>query len=206
VRWPKWAAANGTLVIEHDYDAHYRYDQLRASALQALAPEHVAYVGSTTALLAPAIRLGWSVLPARLVEPVAHQLFADVIGTPRLTQLALAEFIARGYLDRHLRRTGAAFKTRRETLVRALAERLPQATPQGRAAGLYASFALPEEADEAKLLAAARRRGIALDGFNEHATFPQRPGLVLGFASAPEPTLERGAALLEAAWEEAMPA
>jgi GntR family transcriptional regulator/MocR family aminotransferase len=202
----EWAAASGTLVIEHDHDAHYRYDQVRTSALQALAPEHVAYVGSTSGLLAPAIRLGWSVLPARLVEPVAHQLFADVIGTPRLTQLALAEFTARGYLDRHLRRTGAAFKRRRETLVRALAERLPQATPQGRAAGLYASFALPEGTDEAKLLAAARQRGIALDGFNEHATFPQPPGLVLGFASAPEPTLEDGAARLQAAWEEANPA
>ena len=199
----EWAAANDALVIEHDNDAHYRYDQVRTSALQALAPEHVAYVGSTSALLAPAIRIGWAVLPARLVEPVARQLFADVIGTPRLTQLALADFIARGYLDRHLRRTGVAFKRRRETLVRALAQELPQAMLQGRAAGLYASFALPEGTDEARMLGAARRRGIALDGFDEHATVSHDPGLVLGFASAPEPTLEEGAARLQAAWEEA---
>jgi GntR family transcriptional regulator/MocR family aminotransferase len=198
----EWAAHRSALVIEHDYDGHFSYDQGRASALQALAPEHVAYVGSTSALLAPAIRIGWSVLPARFVEPVAHQLFADVIGTPRLTQLALAEFIARGYLDRHLRRTGAAFKRRRATLVRALTERLPEWTLEGRAAGLHMSVALPEGTDEAKLLAAARRRGVALDGVNEHATFPQRPGLVLGFASAPEPTLEYAATLLEAAFEE----
>ena len=198
-----WAAGEGKLVIEHDYDAHFRYDQVRTGALQALGPEHVAYLGSASALLAPAIRLGWAVLPARFVEPVAHELFAAVIGTPRLTQLALAEFIDRGYLDRHLRRTGAAFKRRRATLVDALTRKLPQATLQGRAAGLYVSLALPEGTDEAKLLVAARRRGVALDGVNEHAALLQRPGLVLGFAAAPEATLQRGAALLQAAWMEA---
>jgi GntR family transcriptional regulator/MocR family aminotransferase len=192
----EWAAAGDRLVIEHDYDAHYRYDQSPPGALQALSPEHVAYVGSTSALLAPAIRLGWAVLPAGLVEPVAHQLFASAVGTPRLTQLALADFIARGELDRHLRRTRAAFKRRREALVEGLP---PEWTVQGPAVGLYVSVALPAGTDEAQLLAGARRRGIALDGFNEHATSAQPPGLVLGFAAAPEPTLRRGVGMLHAA-------
>ncbi|HEV8251213.1 MAG TPA: PLP-dependent aminotransferase family protein [Gaiellaceae bacterium] len=197
-----WAAAGDRLVIEHDYDAHFRYDQTPAGALQALSPEHVAYVGSTSALLAPAIRIGWAVLPARFVEPVAHELFATVVGTPRLTQLALAEFVARGYLDRHLRRTRVAFKKRREALVEGLRTRLPQWTLQGPPVGLYISLVVPERTDEAKLLAGARRRGIALDGFNEHSLSARPPGVVLGFAAAPEPTLRRGAGLLRAAWEE----
>ena len=198
-----WAVGQNKLVIEHDYDAHFGYEQRRAGALQALAPEHVAYVGSTSALLAPAVRIGWAVLPARLVEPVAHELFVTAIGAPRLTQLAFAEFIARGYLDRHLRRTLSAFKRRREALVAALARGFPQATLQGEATGLYLSVALPDGTDEARFLAAARRRGVALDGFEEHGTLPHRPGAALGFASAPEPTLEYAVELLRAAWEEA---
>jgi GntR family transcriptional regulator/MocR family aminotransferase len=153
-------------------------------------------VGSTSALLAPAIRIGWAVLPAGLVEPVAHQLFASAVGTPRLTQLALADFVARGELDRHLRRTRAAFKRRREALIEALP---PEWTVQGPAVGLYVSVALPAGTDEARLLAGARRRGIALDGFNEHAISAHPPGLVLGFAAAPEPTLRRGVGMLQTA-------
>ena len=198
----EWAAACDRLVIEHDYDAHYRYDQTPPGALQALSPEHVAYVGSTSALLAPAIRIGWAVLPARLVELVAHQLFASVVGTPRLTQLALAELIARGELDRHLRRTRAAFKKRRDALVAALPA---EWTVQGPPVGLYVSAVLPAGTDEAALLAGARCRGIALDGFNEHSTSTQPPGLVLGFAAAPEPTLRRGARALRTAWDHVRP-
>jgi GntR family transcriptional regulator/MocR family aminotransferase len=146
--------------------------------------------------------LGWAVLPARLVEPVARQVFATAVGCPRLTQLALAEFIVRGYLDRHLRKTGAAFKKRREALVDALRTGFPQARLRGGAVGLYVSVALPEGTDEPKLLAAARYRGLALDGVNEHAASPQPSGLALGFAAAPEPTLRRGVDLLAAAWRE----
>jgi GntR family transcriptional regulator/MocR family aminotransferase len=100
-----WAAAGDRLVIEDDHDGHFRYGGIHAGALQALAPEHVAYVGSASALLAPAVRLGWAVLPARLVAPVADRLFVTALATSRLMQFALAEMIEQGYLDRHLRRS-----------------------------------------------------------------------------------------------------
>jgi GntR family transcriptional regulator / MocR family aminotransferase len=80
------------------------------AALQALAPEHVAYVGTASALLVPTIRLGWSLLPSRLVEQVAGYMAKNVFALPRLEQLALAEFIAKGYLDRQLRRARGIYK------------------------------------------------------------------------------------------------
>jgi GntR family transcriptional regulator/MocR family aminotransferase len=186
-----WAVARDALVIEHDYDGHFRYDRPAAGTLQALAPEHVAYVGSVSALLAPTLRLGWAVLPARLVEPFAGAMFAHAVAPPRLQQLALAELLARGYLDRHLRRARAAYRRRREAALAALERRLPDAEIVGAPAGLYVSLALPPGTDEARVLAAARARGIAIDGVNEHALAPQPPGLVLGFAASPEPTLRR---------------
>jgi GntR family transcriptional regulator/MocR family aminotransferase len=105
-----WAVREDALVIEHDYDGHFRYDGPPASALQALAPEHVAYVGTASALLAPTLRIGWSVLPERLCAPVAGRMATATFATNRLTQLTLAETIARGYLDRQLRRTRAAYR------------------------------------------------------------------------------------------------
>jgi GntR family transcriptional regulator/MocR family aminotransferase len=186
-----WAAAGNRLIVEHDYDGHFRYDRPPAGSLQGLAPEHVAYVGSASALLAPTIRLGWAVLPPRLVVPVANHMFKTVVAGPRLPQLALADLIASGQLDRHLRRARTVYRRRRETMLAALGRALPGAAPGGAPVGLFIPVALPASVDEAELLAAARARGFALDGMNEHCIAPIRHGLVLGFAASSEPTLER---------------
>jgi GntR family transcriptional regulator/MocR family aminotransferase len=186
-----WAVAGDKLVIEHDYDGHFRYDRPPAGSLQALAPDHVAYVGSVSPLLVPTLRVGWGVIPARLCEPVAFHVFANVVATPRLTQFALADFIESGRLDRHLRRARAVYKRRREVARTALARHLPGAVVAGAPVGLYVSVALPDGTDEDAVLVAARARGIAVDGSNEHAIERQPPGLAVGFAALPEPTLRR---------------
>jgi len=112
-------------------------------------------------------------------------MFATVVSGPRLTQLALADLIERGTLDRHLRRTRTAYKARRDALLKAL-----DLEPAGVAAGLFVPYPVD---DEAGLLARLRERGFALDGMNEHARSPVPPGLVLGFAASPLPTLRRAA-------------
>lgn len=187
----EWAVQRDTTILEHDYDGHFRYDRPAAGTLQALAPEHVAYIGSVSALLAPTLRLGWSVLPARLVDPVVLRSFATVVAQPRLPQLALAELIRRGSLDRQLRKVRTAYRRRRELLVAASSTLFDGARVSGAPVGLFVSLPLPEGAGEAEVLAAARCRGLALDGVGEHCIRPQPPGLVLGFAAASEPTLQR---------------
>src|SRR5947209_7794967 len=69
----EWASGGARVVIEDDYDAEYRYDRSPLAALQGLAPERVIYMGTASKTLAPALRLGWLVLPARLVERVVEQ-------------------------------------------------------------------------------------------------------------------------------------
>jgi GntR family transcriptional regulator/MocR family aminotransferase len=194
-----WADAGERLVIEHDYDGHFRYDRPAAGTLQALAPDRVAYVGSVSALLAPTLRLGWAVLPAPLVVHVANTMFSTVIASPRLAQHAFAEFLARGYLDRHLRRARAAYRRRREVLVAAMSD------AGGAPAGLFVSVPLGHGEDEAAILSDARGRGLALDGVNEHAVRPQPSALAVGFAPLPEPTLRRALRELAAARESPRP-
>jgi GntR family transcriptional regulator/MocR family aminotransferase len=61
----EWAEEE-RLVVEDDYDSEYRYDRVAVGALQGLAPEHVAYVGSASKRLAPGMRLGWMLAPSWL--------------------------------------------------------------------------------------------------------------------------------------------
>ncbi|HMI70534.1 MAG TPA: PLP-dependent aminotransferase family protein, partial [Solirubrobacteraceae bacterium] len=99
-----WAAANDALVLEDDYDGEYRYDREPVGALQGLGAGRVVYLGSTSKTLAPALRLGWMVLPGDLAAVLADERGWTDGGSPVLDQLTLAAFIERGELDRHLRR------------------------------------------------------------------------------------------------------
>jgi GntR family transcriptional regulator / MocR family aminotransferase len=178
----RWAVKNGTLVIEHDYDGYFSHDGKRRPVLQGHAPDHVAYVGSASALLAPTVRIGWSVLPSSLVVAVAGRMAQNIVAHSRIEQLALGELIARGQLDRHIRKARAAYKVR----WRAATELLPSCSAP---VGLYLTVPLPSDADESSVLSDLRAQGVALDGVNANAIHERAPGLVIGFAASPEPTL-----------------
>lgn len=174
----EWARTHDTLIVEDDYDAEYRYDRQPIGSLQGLAPEHVAYAGSTSKTLAPAVRLGWLVLAPRLAEQVAaRQRRRGSMPSP-LSQLALSDLIERGELDRHLRRQRRRYSRRREVLLAALARELPEARVSGAAAGLYVAVGLPDGVSEQVALDAARSRGIAIEGVGGSS-----PALVLGYAN-----------------------
>ena len=133
-----WLRDNDAIAIEDDYDAEFRYDRPAVGALQGLDPERVIYAGSVSKTLAPALRLGWLVVPRALVDRVsAEKMLADR-GTSRIDQLAFADFLARGELDRHLRRMRTRYRARRDVLVAAVAAELPEAEILGIAAGLHA--------------------------------------------------------------------
>ena len=179
-------------MLEDDYDAEYRYDRQPVGALQGLAPERVTYAGSVSKTLAPGLRLGWLVAPERLAEQLVAAKERDDLGTPVVEQLALADFLERGELDRHLRRTRAIYRGRRDALVAALERHLPGCVPAGVAAGLHLVVALPAGTDERALLAAARAAGIGLAGLSEHAVTPAPPALLLGYGRIAEPAIEAG--------------
>jgi len=115
---------------------------------------------------------------------------SDDLGTPVVEQLALADFLERGELDRHLRRTRAVYRSRRDTLVAALARLLPDCPPTGVAAGLHLVVRLPAGTDEQAVLDAARSRGLGLAGISEHRIEPGPPALLLGYGRIAEPAIE----------------
>jgi GntR family transcriptional regulator / MocR family aminotransferase len=193
-----WAQQRDALIVEDDYDAEYRYDRQPIGSLQGLAPERVVYGGSTSKTLAPAVRLGWLALPRHLVQPIADlQRVRGGMPAP-LGQLALADLIERGDLDRHLRRQRRRYHRQRDELLAAITAKLPEVTVHGAAAGLYAVLHLPDGLSEQAVLNAARSRGIALEGLGTDA-----PALVVGYANLTEATVEPAVAALAASIKQA---
>jgi GntR family transcriptional regulator/MocR family aminotransferase len=183
-----WAVETGALIIEDDYDGEFRYDRQPVGALQALAPEHVAYAGTASKTLAPALRLGWLVLPARMVDDVVTAKARADAHTGSLEQLALAEFIDSGRYDRHIRQSRLTYRRRRDRLVSELARRAPAVGITGIAAGLQALAELPAGQPESDVIARAAARGLALEGLGTYALGgpPRGPALVIGYATPPE--------------------
>jgi GntR family transcriptional regulator/MocR family aminotransferase len=191
-----WLRERGAIAIEDDYDAEYRYDRAAVGALQGLEPERIVYAGTASKTLAPALRLGWFVVPAALLDGVRREKLLADRGSPRIEQLAFADFLARGELDRHLRRMRTRYRARRDALVAAFADALPDATVRGIAAGLHATVELPAGCDERALLAEAERRRIAFETVSDYrlgdAPAGAPPTLMLGYAKLPESAIRAG--------------
>jgi GntR family transcriptional regulator / MocR family aminotransferase len=194
----QWLRDRDAVAVEDDYDAEYRYDRAAVGALQGLEPGRLAYAGSLSKTLAPALRLGWLVVPPRLLARVRDEKLIADLGTARIEQHALAHFLERGELDRHLRRMRAHYRARRDALVGALAETLPDAVVRGVAAGLHVTVELSEADDERAIAEEAARRRIALDTLRDYRGGAQSgPAvLMLGYGQAAEPTIRAGVCAL----------
>ena len=196
-----WLREHDAVAIEDDYDAEYRYDRAAVGALQGLDPARVVYAGSASKTLAPALRLGWMAVPAALVDTVRHEKSLSDQTTARIEQHAMAGFIGRGELDRHLRRMRLSYRARRDAVIAAVARELPDAKVTGIAAGLHVTVTLAARVDEAALRAECDRRRVAISTLSDYVegAFAQTPTLLLGYAQLTEPAIPAGVAELAAA-------
>jgi len=186
-----WALRRRAVIIEDDYDAEYRYDREPIGSLQGLAPDHVVYMGTASKTLSPALRLAWLALPPDLVADVARAKLNADRGSPALDQLALADFLDRGELDRHVRKTRLIYRRRRDRLVTALATHLPHLQPRGVAAGLHLMIELGSAASEQGIVAAAASRSIRLSGASPYRAIREAgpPALILGYGGLEESSI-----------------
>ena len=171
------------LIIEDDYDAEHRYDRAPVAALQASAPDRVAYAGSVSKSLAPGLRLGWLIAPRALHADLVTAKHASDLGNPALPQLVFAHLLACGDYERHLRTVRRRQVRRRDALLYGLREHLPQARVEGVAAGLHLLITLPGPADDTELARRVEETGVRTHPLSWHRMLAGPPGLVLGYAA-----------------------
>jgi GntR family transcriptional regulator/MocR family aminotransferase len=196
-----WARARGASVLEDDYDGEFRYDSRPLECLQSLDRDgRVLYVGTASKILFPALRIGWIVLPPALVETfTAAKAIADT-GTASLEQLAFADLIGEGHLERHVRRARQRHAARRRALIEAVeAELGGRARVVGSGAGIHVLLRL--DGLSARFVGRLRRECRARDvGVYPAAPFyaepPAEAELLLGYASLSEEDIREGIARL----------
>jgi len=192
-----WLRDRDAIAIEDDYDAEFRYDRAAVGALQGLEPEHVVYAGTVSKTLVPALRIGWVAVPSRLLDAVAEEKRLADRTTAQIDQHAFAHFLTSGELDRHLRRMRVRYRSRRDALVEALADELPEARVEGIAAGLHATVRLPDGDDERAIAEEAARRHVAIEVMADYRTGTAgAPTLLLGYGQIAEPSIRPGVAAL----------
>ena len=178
-----WAREHDGVIIEDDYDAEHRYDRPALRAMQAMDPNHVAYLGSVSKTLAPALRLGWLVLPTVLRANIVSRKQLTDLGCSPLPQAAFARLLRGGGYDRHLRRTRTAYRRRRDALLTAVAEHLPAWQPIGVAAGLHVVLRLPAGTDDSVVSQRLDDVGIHAPALSDYTQLGTYPGLVIGYAA-----------------------
>ncbi|WP_460132742.1 MocR-like pyridoxine biosynthesis transcription factor PdxR [Pseudomonas sp. S1_E04] len=204
-----WAERTGGWIIEDDYDGEYRYSGAPLAPLAALDRSgRVLYVGTFGKVAFPALRLGYLVLPRSCVEAFTRRRAVDVRHSEVSTQAVMAEFMAAGHFQRHIRRMRRAALSRRNALLAGWPAEIPGVgSLPSVAAGLHLTVRVDSLAREQQLLAQARAVDVEVNGLSSYwlpgsSTAPdQRAGLVLGFAAVPEIAIGEALARLRRAWQ-----
>jgi len=192
-----YAARRSAFVMEDDYDGELRYEGPPVECLQGLDEEgRVFYVGSASKVLFPSLRLAWLIAPADVVPALQRAKALTDTGTSVLDQLALADFIADGHLERHIRRSRTKNAARREALSRAIERHLSgKAILAGTEAGLHGFVSVPSVPvrREGEFRRKCAEQGVGIYSVVPYYSAPpDRAAFLLGFSSLAEPAIDEG--------------
>jgi GntR family transcriptional regulator/MocR family aminotransferase len=204
-----WAERRRGWVIEDDFDGEYRYAGRPLAPLRALdRTGRVAYLGSFSKLLFPALRLSYLVLPPALVDATERVMAETPVRASLLGQGALARFIAEGHLAAHLRRTRLLYADRQQALLAASTRHLDGLLRVAPDPGGMHLVARPVAAvfDDVAATRAAAAAGVHVSPLSRcYAGDDKAQGLILGYAGTPEKAIEPAVRSLRAALAERPP-
>jgi GntR family transcriptional regulator/MocR family aminotransferase len=191
----RWAARAGAFVIEDDYDSEYRFEGPPVPALQSLDNRSsVIFIGSFSKTLFPALRMGYVVLPAPLIDSFLAFRYRTDFRNSSFDQAVLCDFIVDGHLARHLRRMRNLYAERLATLMEGAKQHLDGLLEISKVrAGLYTIGYLKNEmtSRQAEKLAAAQGLEVlAVDQCTLRRPDPK--ALLLGFGGFDELAIQQG--------------
>ncbi len=116
----EWAGEErGRYIIEDDYDSEFRLNVRPVPAMQTLDTEHrVIYLNTFARTLFPSVRVGYMVLPPKLLERYQETVSFYSCSVSAVEQYTLASFMEKGYFERHIRRVKLYYREKRDELLK----------------------------------------------------------------------------------------
>jgi len=204
----QWAGRKkDRFLIEDDYDSEFRYKGKPIPALQGLDKAgKVIYMGTFSKSIAPAIRVGYLVLPQSLLEIYQERLGFYASTVSRIDQNIIYQFLTGGYYERHLNRMRAIYKGKHDALLGQLKKLEEDFEVYGENAGLHVLLTSKKGRTEKWMVERAAQKGVKVYGLSSHFIHEghnDRPSTVLlGYAKLSVEQIKKGAGLLWEAWQE----
>ena len=194
-----WARRKNAMIVEDDYDGEFHYDGRPLESLQGLDREgRVVYIGTFSRTVFPSMRIGYLIAPRSLVPALTAAKWLCDLHSASLEQQTLADFIAEGMYERHLRRLRRKNTARRTALLESIAKYLvDRVEVTGDGAGAQVVLWPRRKLVEQIVVEAAAKRGVGIYGI-AHCWLrqPARPGFILGYARLGELEIREGIRLL----------
>ena len=156
IRLAALARAYQVPIVEDDPYGFLYYESPALPPLRAFDDERIFYIGSFSKILAPALRVGWLIVPEDLIPKLAVIKEANDLNTSTFTQRTISAYLDAGHLPGHLVALRHEYRIRRDTMLHALQTYFP---PEVRwrkpATGLFIWVELPSMVDACELLQVA---------------------------------------------------
>lgn len=204
IRLLRWAQEHDAYIIEDDYDSEYRYNSKPLPSLQSLDnQERVIYINTFSKSLSPALRLAYMALPSALKALYDIRFRNYGCTVPLLQQLIIAEFMAEGHWQRHLRKIALSSKKTHDLLVNEIRMQMTTGTTIiGNNAGLHFLLAVHNGMSEDELITAAGKNGVMVYPVSQYYRLPQKEDnrVLLGFGGFEPQLIPEAVMLLKEAW------
>ena len=193
-----WACkGDGRYIIEDDHDSEFRYKGLPIPPMKAIDnQDKVIYLGTFSRTIAPAIRIGFMVLPDSLLAVYRQKLGFLACTVPRIEQAVLTEFISGGHYERHINKTRKIYKTRHDTLLSALKSFGNKVKIMGENAGMHLAVGFKLELSEEKIVDLAENAGIKVVGLSKHRIGEKEENdlatILIGYGNINEEKIKEG--------------
>lgn len=213
-----WAgSAPDRYIIEDDHDSEFRYKGKPIPSLQSMDQgEHVIYIGTFSKAIAPAIRVGYLILPQNLLETYQKVCGHYSCTVSRIDQAILTRFLSDGFFEKHINRMRKIYRSKHDLTIECLQPLIQKygLRLQGEHAGLHLTVSLPPDGiRETTLIQNAKKAGIRLYGIHNHYLFGtpaierqispptsslHKPdgGILLGYSNLSEEDIKKGIRLM----------
>lgn len=195
-----WAGRTGAWILEDDYDSEFRFGGNPIGSLQGVdSDSRVIYIGTLSKVMAPALRLGFIVIPKDLVHSFMMIRNASDTFSPLLYQLVMTDFIREGHFSQHLKRMRSLYAEKRRLMQAAMREAFGDTLAiVGQEAGMHLVAYLPLGMNDREIVSQSRQSGIAVGPLSScYASSPARNGLILGYAYLSERQIQETVAGLK---------